>query len=73
MLVQLLSHGLHVASGVLVGEAVRRFGGGVVTPAGEYTMGVEDLAVSSVLCFPLYSLFCTVKNVVSYLAQRGTS
>jgi hypothetical protein len=36
MLVQLLSHGLHVASGVLVGEVVRRFGGGVVTPAGEY-------------------------------------
>jgi hypothetical protein len=36
VLVQLLSHGLHVASGVLLGEAVRRFGGGVATPAGEY-------------------------------------
>jgi hypothetical protein len=38
VLVQLLSHGLHVASGVLVGEVVRRFGGGVVIPAGEYVL-----------------------------------
>jgi hypothetical protein len=36
VLVQLLSHGLHVAYGVLLGEAVRRFGGGCeVTPTGE--------------------------------------
>jgi hypothetical protein len=37
VLVQLLSHGLHVAYGVLLGEVVRRFdsGGGGVTPAGE--------------------------------------
>lgn len=37
VLVQLLSHGLHVAYGVLLVETVRRFGGvdGVVTPAGE--------------------------------------
>lgn len=38
VLVQLLSHGLHVASGVLVGEVVRRFGDGVVIPAGEYVL-----------------------------------
>jgi hypothetical protein len=35
VLVQLLSHGLHVACGVLLDEVVRRFGGSVVTPAGE--------------------------------------
>jgi hypothetical protein len=60
-----------VASGVLVGEAVRRFGGGVVTPAGEYTMGVlhpSASSVSSAYFALLYSLFCIVRSAVSYLA-----
>jgi hypothetical protein len=81
MLVQLLSHGLHVASGVLIGEAVRRFGGGVVTPAGEYTMGVEDPSVFSmsaafhfILYFVLFKTWClslsgTTENFVKYTQQ----
>ena len=36
VLVQLLSHGMHVASGVLVGETVRRFGKDIAVPAGKY-------------------------------------
>lgn len=73
MLVQLLSHGLHVASGVLVGEAVRRFGGGVVTPAGEYRMGAQSLWRTHVFLYPVYSLFCTVINAVSYSEGKCAS
>jgi hypothetical protein len=49
---------------VLVGEAVRRFGGGVVTPAGEYTLDVEDPCVlmCRILCFVLSSHDLTWHN-----------
>ncbi|XP_069680903.1 monocarboxylate transporter 2-like [Periplaneta americana] len=59
VLVQLLSHGLHVASGVLLGEAVRRFGGDVAGPAG--WLGALSTAVA-LLVSPVTIAFCRRKS-----------